>query len=700
MRSTMRSAFRPMPLGPLPDDEFDGPIINIDEPVVVPRTHTAPSDLFDEEDDSRPPLDLGMHTPVGLRETQDDNTPLIAPPRAPAGNALDEADAEDALLPEPSSNTFATPAGLRAPSAPGAPPRAGAIPPRALPLSAPPETTPRATPADPWASDAPPPTAAASAPFAAEAPTSAPAPVVPRPQAMPASTTLPGEDNEPLMGKKAFDHGPPPPEGLFGPTDAEQARLTRAETRDRRLNIARIALGTAGRVLGAIGMASGNRGLGAIGAATNQIGAGVGAGQGGADRARRAIAERVAATQGRQQYDTQQQAQNLAQGQAAQDAERQAALDAQRSEADAAQLELTRARTGAITGDASRAEAEAAMAQRGAAGLRDYIRGRVAAIPAGQTRAPLDDVVNSDSFNGIEDPEALYRVLSSVDAVDRRRGGQGVGGSGGSAHTETSIDAAGNVVQRRVGGGSSTRAPGGPRASVAPAEAAGMPTDAQGSPLDVNDPATIEPWIQRTLNRAGLRNQDTIAGYLLRWQQAPSDSARAAVLSEVGALAVQAERDDAGGIPAGVNPQEWQRMRQQLTPIAQQRSIALGLAGRIRRWSTTRPIALRAASVVSGGGDRSQFDAATLTQADDILSEILRYANPLLRERSGAAVTDGELRRFLGELSLGRLSVSPMQLAAAMDRQVDAWDDQIAESAADYDPRAVQAWTAAHLGGR
>jgi hypothetical protein len=478
----------------------------------------------------------------------------------------------------------------------------------------------------------------------------------------------------------------------FGPNAGEQKSLAAArEGDDRQDRGGRIARGVfAG--LGLLGAATGMNGLAGIGTA------GLGVTNAAMPEAGRRTSRAEADIAQRLQRVNAERTQNDRNIGAQREAESARVAGERQARLDEANLGLTTARTEAIGAESSRAEAEQAMAQRGAAGFRDYIRARVAAIPAGQTRAPLDAVVNAETFNGIEDPEALYRILGSVDAVDRRRGGQGVGGSGGTTRGHEGLDANGNVIRlpghRRPAPGHPAPSPGG----TPIATPAGTPVDETGEVIDITDPASVTPWIQRVLNSAGISGRDAIQGYVSRWVTAPTDGARSDVLKEVSQLAIQAERDNAGGRPAGVPEADWTRMTRQLTPFADQRRRAVRLEGVVQHAASSRPLALRAAAALAGNRDTSDFDAQTLTDAHDLVRELAVYANPLLQQRSGAAVSDGEFARFLRELSAGRWDMPVAQVVAAIQRQVDGWEEQILEYGGDYDERAFNAWTDRHMG--
>lgn len=479
--------------------------------------------------------------------------------------------------------------------------------------------------------------------------------------------------------------------GAFKPTGDEETRLADAQRLDdqgaRRQRIARGILSG----LGLLGAATGLNGLAGIGAAG--LGATNAASRAPNERTNRVREEIARRMQGMQ---AEREAANQAATREAQgiESQRQAA---RQSRLDDANIALTEARTSGEIGEADRARVQAELDEAARTGnlaaARAGLEARVNAVQHPATRAAW--LAALPGMLQAADPELLMNQQDDVGRTDIRRGGQGAGGSGGNgSRVETTVDANGNVVavRRRTG----PRAPG---VASPTTGASAAPTSEDGAVLDVNDPAAIPGWIQRTLNRAGLAEQDTIAGYLLRWEQAPSDSARAAVLTEVSNLATQAERDNAGGNPAGANPQEWHRMRGVMAPFLSQHRAASRLESQVRTWIGSRPVALRAAMALSGSGDTSEFDAVTMAQAHDILGAIAGFANPLLAQRSGAAVTDQELARFLREFAVGRWLAPPQAFLSRLSAYTDQLEGTMEDNLRDFDPRQADAWLNQHFPG-
>lgn len=477
----------------------------------------------------------------------------------------------------------------------------------------------------------------------------------------------------------------------FGPSEDEARQLQDAQRGDLRADRARRAMSTIGAILRPL--AGVIPGIGIVSQMASGSADAVRPHNERQDGVREQIAERLRSTGAMRAYEDQQ-------NQQASQAQRQSQQDARQAMLDEANLGLTRERTGAIEDQRAREEIAATLAEGARTGniaaARGTLRARVNAIQHPATRAAwqatLDEMLRS------EDPDQLLRQTDDAAATDMRRGGQGAGGSGGGGGDTIVVDAQGRVHVRRA---PRDRGDGAPRPLPGPVpaptpDAAPLPADA---PLNTDDPGAVESWMQRTLNRAGLDDADTIFGHMLEWRRAPTDSARSAVLARVNQLAIQAERDDAGGVPAGVLPAEWTVIRRELTPLAVQHDQTTALASRVSSWARSRPLALRAA-MMGTGSERGTVDAVTLAQADDILAEISRYVNPLLRERSGAAVTSNELMRMLSELGAGRaIGVSGEQFLAQLNRQLDTIEAEIDTRSRDLNPRGVEAWNNAHFGG-
>jgi hypothetical protein len=258
--------------------------------------------------------------------------------------------------------------------------------------------------------------------------------------------------------------------------------------------------------------------------------------------------------------------------------------------------------------------------------------------------------VNAPSFNGIEDPESLYRVLSSIDAVDRRRGGQGVGGSGGSS---SSVEWDGTrYVRRGGGGGGAAGAPsGGPRAAIAPAAAGTrgamhLPDANERLVMAVRarglDPATPAGLAYQEELREGLTN---------------GSASRQAEVQRIVADALETQGVESS-VPASIDRNEFRLLSREAAPIASRIHQLNPLIGALSRVSSPR-----LAAALHGGPAMARVAGASSLRA-----RIAAYMNQYFHEFGGANITPEERSRYMTAFASDSLAVDPQEFANAMRR--------------------------------
>ncbi len=139
------------------------------------------------------------------------------------------------------------------------------------------------------------------------------------------------------------------------------------------------------------------------------------------------------------------------------EAMRQDASDQMRMQAAQSDAAVNEARVAEMQREAQASELEQAARNGNAEGFRRFIRGRAEAIQHSGTHDPILDAVMDPTFQNINDPDLLRGMLNSIDAVDRRKGGQGAGGSGGSERTVTDPRTGITTTVRSGGGGQQQR---------------------------------------------------------------------------------------------------------------------------------------------------------------------------------------------------------------------------------------------------
>lgn len=477
-------------------------------------------------------------------------------------------------------------------------------------------------------------------------------------------------------------------------TAKERERLERAEGQDRRRNITRGVAGGLGLLAGIAGAATGNYGLAGLG----EMAAGASSA---APGRRNAVmgdieARRASETAANERFDT---AERHAQASEAQRAEQE--IEARRAEASA---RLDEARAQGLISENERATQQAAIDERARQAnieaARAGLRARVGVIEHSPNRASWE--ANLPGMLASEDPDQLLRQQAFVGATDVHRGGQGPGGSGGGSRETTSFNPATGQYETR-----SVRT--GPRSAVAtpsdgaPSRISGGP--AMPAPLEGPvDESTEVAWAERVMNSAGWTDRDRREGVIRRLRTGRGNAAHDTALGEMTDLAGRTERTRERGVAPGlvdVPEADIQRMEQfartQMTPVVANRRRALNLMSSIRRWRQESPIALRAAIETQRNPESaSNFSPDVLAQAQDITRQFSAYVNPMLSERSGAAVTNSEMNRALRELGLSSAMGDLGALERAFDAQVTDWENLIQDRAADLHPAFVQQWARAH----
>ena len=182
------------------------------------------------------------------------------------------------------------------------------------------------------------------------------------------------------------------------------------------------------------------------------------------------------------------------------EAMRQDQQDQLRMQAAQSDAAVNEARVAEMQREAQASELEQAARNGNAEGFRRFIRGRAEAIQHSGTHDPILDAIMDPTFQSINDPDLLRGMLNSIDAVDRRRGGKGAGGSGASEHTVTDPRTGITTTVRSGGGGQQQRpsptgtpAPGAPRTGR-PRPGAPSPAPAGTAP-DAADPAPEQQYL-------------------------------------------------------------------------------------------------------------------------------------------------------------------------------------------------------------
>lgn len=218
------------------------------------------------------------------------------------------------------------------------------------------------------------------------------------------------------------------------------------------------------------------------------------------------------------------------------------------------------------------------------------------------------------------------------------------------------------------------------------------------------DESTEVAWAERVMRAAGWTDRDRREGVIRRLRTGQGNAAHDAALQEVTALAGRVEQMREAGMPpeaVDIPVEDWNRMsafaRTEMTPVMEQRRRALGLLANLQTWRRDRPIALRAAIEVTRNPEAaSNYSPDVIAQAQDITRQFAAYVNPMLAQRSGAAVTNSEMVRFLREVGLSSALGDLGALERAFDAQVSVWEDTIADRAADLNPIFVRDWGRRH----
>lgn len=504
---------------------------------------------------------------------------------------------------------------------------------------------------------------------------------------------------------------------LFGPapqtTEYEDAAIRRGRELDQRAARGqRIAAGVAGG-LGLLGLLTGSDVATGLGQAA--------AGAGGAiptdvEEQMRARAEqrRVREQGGIDRENALVNADN--------EAMRQDAQDDQRAQMAESEMSVNAERARALQAEQADAEFERQALAGNADGMRAAIRARAAAVQHGPTRQAWEQrFADGGPLDQMTDLASLRTILAEVGDTDVRRGGQGAGGSGGGSRETTAWDpfangGQGGYVTRRVRTGQRSEPSVAPSGSPAPTEQAPRPRPSQprqpspvpSGPIDAAQPPVDEStevaWAERVMRDAGWSGRDRREGVIRRLRTGQGNAAHDTALAEMTELAGRVERTREAGMPTeavDIDPAEWNRMdtfaRAQMTPVVNQRRRALGLLSNLRDWQRNRPLALRAAIATTRDPEAaSNYTPDVLAQAQDITRQFSAYVNPMLAERSGAAVTNSEMVRFLREVGLSSALGDLGALERAFDAQVGVWEDTIADRAADLNPVFVRDWARRH----
>jgi hypothetical protein len=304
------------------------------------------------------------------------------------------------------------------------------------------------------------------------------------------------------------------------------------------------------------------------------------------------------------------------------------------------------------------------------------------------------------------DLASLRTILAEVGDTDVRRGGQGAGGSGGGSRGGGSIDASGQRLApptRGRSGGSPrpTPATGPTESQAAPIvrETGQIPTDEQLAALPIDDPYAIirAAAIAQGIDPTSPAGREHLRAEIYGYESAPSAAGQNDVLNLARAALRESAEAEAGGGPPGVTAADWALFRRNVDPVEASRREVETVRSSMQSIGRRAPQSLQLA-IANLAQDPGSFSVTDLDPtAQRALSELGGYANRLLRERSGAAVTDQELRRMLTELSAGRYATAfgsggIQGLLGALQRQEAAWERELDVMFRSADQRAVRHW--------
>lgn len=511
---------------------------------------------------------------------------------------------------------------------------------------------------------------------------------------------------------------------LFAPaassTTQEDAAIRRAEELDRRAARGqRIAAGVSGG-LGLLGALTGSDALLGLGQAA--------AGAGGAINAnvRDEVLARQEQRRAREQAGIDRQNADIM---AQREIERQDRGDALRESAAASDAAVNEERANLLRAQQAESAFEQEALAGNAEGMRAAIRARAAAVQHVPTRAAWEQrFAQGGPLDQMTDLASLRTILAEVGDTDVRRGGQGAGGSGG-GRTRESVEwdpNAGEYVVRttRTGGQRPAAAPSAPveappvtTATRGPRPAAPQipqqPAPAAPASTDIAPPAVVDEstevaWAERVMNAAGIRDRDRREGFIRRLRTGRGNPLHDAAVTDLTAIAGRVEQArDAGMPPEAVDipVTDWNQYRayerREITPVWEQRQRANALIRDLRGWTRSRPEALRAAIRLTRDPEsRDEISPALLAQADDIKARLAGYINPMLAQRSGAAVTNSEMVRFLRELNLDSTFGNLGAIEGAFRSQMADWESQIESRLATTHPIFAQDWARRQRGSR
>lgn len=499
---------------------------------------------------------------------------------------------------------------------------------------------------------------------------------------------------------------------LFGPapqtTEYEDAAIRRGRELDQRAARGqRIAAGVAGG-LGLLGLLTGSDVATGLGQAA--------AGAGGAiptdvEEQMRARAEqrRVREQGGIDRENALVNADN--------EAMRQDAQDDQRAQMAESEMSVNAERARALQAEQADAEFERQALAGNADGMRAAIRARAAAVQHGPTRQAWEQrFADGGPLDQMTDLASLRTILAEVGDTDVRRGGQGAGGSGGGSRGSGSIDASGQRLAPPTRG----RSGGGPRPTPTPAtgptesqaapivrETGQIPTDEQLAALPIDDPYAIirAAAIAQGIDPTSPAGREHLRAEIYGYENAPSAAGQNDVLNLARAALRESAEAEAGGGPPGVAAADWALFRRNVDPVEASRREVETVRSSMQSIGRRAPRSLQLA-IANLAQDPGSFSVTDLDPtAQRALSELGGYANRLLRERSGAAVTDQELRRMLTELSAGRYATAfgsggIQGLLGALQRQEAAWERELDVMFRSADQRAVRHWVNRQWGAR
>jgi hypothetical protein len=513
---------------------------------------------------------------------------------------------------------------------------------------------------------------------------------------------------------------------LFQPasqsTTQEDADIQRGMVLDARRNRARRIIAGVSGGLGLLGALTGNEGMAQFGqvvsGGANAINVNA------ADAARERQQQRIAREQAgidRQNADIM----------ATREMDRQDRGDALRESAAASDAAVNAERVRSLQAEQAESAFEQQALAGNAEGMRAAIRARAAAVQHGPTRAAWEErFANGGPLDSMTDLASLRTILAEVGDTDVRRGGQGAGGSGGGSRSETvwdpnANDGQGGYVQsRRQVRSAQPASPGQPEIAAAPTgtpprrpaqprpavpQPQPGPAPAPGStdiapPSGPVDESTEVAWAERVMRSANWSDRDRREGVIRRLRTGQGNAAHDAALAEVTALAGRVERMREAGMPSeavDIEPAEWDRMNTRaasvLTPLAINFHRADSFSRDLAGWVRNRPVALRAAlASLQDPDSQSNFSPDVWAQGQDIVTRIRAYTNPILSERSGAAVTRSEFRRLMEEFGTGSWAGDLTVAQRAIDNQLTDWEERIVQASGDFNPIFVRDWGRRH----